>query len=80
MANVAKGLDAGALASLEWTLVRAGVNGAGAPVPPVASADWSPDCRNSLAPVSYEAMGRWMLEEARERKWVRMMPLVSKST
>lgn len=80
MRNVVTGLDGGALASLEWTLVRAAVNGAGEDVPPVASADWAADTKNSMAPVGYEAMGRWMLEEAHDRKWVHAMPLVSKGS
>ncbi len=65
-------------ASLRWTLVRAAVNSRGSAVPPVASADW-PGAQNSWSPVSYEAMGRWMLEESVANDFVRAAPLVSRS-
>jgi nucleoside-diphosphate-sugar epimerase len=80
MRNVVTGLDAGALGSLDWTLVRAAVNGRGENVAPVAARDWTPDTKNSVSPVGYEAMGRWMLEEAHDRKWVKEMPLVSRGS
>lgn len=80
MRNVVKGLGDGAMSSIRWTLVRAAVNGVGEKVPPYASADWTPDSRNSMSPVGYEAMGYWMLEEAHDCKWVKQMPLVSKGT
>ena len=44
---------------------------------PVASADWN-GAANSWSPVSYEAMGRWMLEEAAANEFVRAAPLVSR--
>jgi hypothetical protein len=73
---VVDALGRGAFSSLRWTLVRAGVNSRGKNVPPVASADWD-NAPNSWLPVSYEAMGRWMLEEAAESKFVHAAPLVS---
>lgn len=66
-----------AFSSLRWTLVRAGVNARGKNVRPVSSADWR-GALNSWAPVSYEAMGRWMLEEALANEFVRAAPLVSR--
>ena len=70
-------LGTGAFSSLRWTLVRAGVNSRGKDESPVASADWD-GALNSWFPVSYEAMGRWMLEEASANKFVRTAPLVSR--
>jgi putative NADH-flavin reductase len=70
-------LGNGAFASLRWTLVRAGVNSRGKDERPVASADWD-GALNSWWPVSYEAMGRWMLEEAVANEFVRAAPLVSR--
>jgi putative NADH-flavin reductase len=70
-------LGGGAFASLRWTLVRAGVNSQGSDEPPVASADW-PGALNSWSPVSYAAMGRWMLEEAVANDFVQAAPLVSR--
>ncbi len=70
-------IGAGALSPLRWTLVRAGVNSRGADEPPVASADWNA-AQNSYSPVSYEAMGRWMLEEAAANRFVNAAPLVSR--
>jgi hypothetical protein len=68
----------GAFSSLRWTLVRAGVNASGKEEPPVASADWS-GARNSWLPVSYRAMGQWMIEEAAANRFVKSAPLVSRS-
>lgn len=70
-------LGNGALASLRWTLVRAGLNARGRHEPPVASRDWE-GALNSWSPVSYEAMGRWMLEEAAANEFVHAAPLVSR--
>jgi NAD(P)H-binding len=67
----------GALSSLRWTLVRGGVNAKGKDERPVASADWS-GALNSWLPVSYQAMGRWMIEEAAANRFVRSAPLVSR--
>jgi putative NADH-flavin reductase len=67
----------GAFSSLRWTLVRAGLNSRGKDERPVASADWE-GALNSWSPVSYAAMGRWMLEEAAASKFVRAAPLVSR--
>jgi putative NADH-flavin reductase len=75
--GVIDALGSGALSSLRWTLVRAGLSARGADEPPVASATWE-GALNSYAPVSYEAMGRWMLEEAAVNNFVRMAPLVSR--
>jgi hypothetical protein len=70
-------LGNGAFSSLRWTLVRAGVNSRGKDEHPVASADWE-GALNSWLPVSYEAMGRWMLKEVAANKFVRVAPLVSR--
>jgi hypothetical protein len=70
-------LGKGAFSSLRWTLVRAGVNGRGKDERPVASAEWD-GAVNSWLPVSYAAMGRWMLEEAASNEFVRAAPLVSR--
>lgn len=74
---VVDALGNGALSSLRWTLVRGGLNARGKDEAPVASADWD-GALNSWAPVSYEAMGRWMLEEAVANEFVRAAPLVSR--
>ena len=74
---VADALGNGAFSSLRWTLVRAGVNSRGRDERPVATADWR-GALNSWLPVSYEAMGRWMLEEAVANRFVRAAPLVSR--
>jgi putative NADH-flavin reductase len=74
---VVDALGNGAFASLRWTLVRAGVNFKGKNERPVASADWG-GALNSWMPVSYDAMGRWMLEEAAANDFVREAPLVSR--
>jgi putative NADH-flavin reductase len=74
---VVDALGSGAFSSLRWTLVRAGVNSRGEDERPVASADWD-GAPNSWLPVSYEAMGRWMLEEAAANEFVRAAPLVSR--
>lgn len=74
---VVDALGDGSFSSLNWTLVRAGVNSRAKDEPPAASADWD-GARNSWSPVSYEAMGRWMLEEAVANRFVRSAPLVSR--
>ena len=74
---VVDALGSGAFSSLRWTLVRAAVNARGKDERPVASADWD-GALNSWLPVSYEAMGRWMLEEAAANEFVRAAPLVSR--
>ncbi len=74
---VVDSFGSGAFASLRWTLVRAGVNSKGRDERPVASADWS-GAQNSWLPVSYDAMGRWMLEEAAANDFVFAAPLVSR--
>ncbi len=73
---VVDALGQGAFSTLRWTLVRAGVNARGKNERPAASADWE-GAQNSLSPVSYDAMGRWMLEEAAANEFVRAAPLVS---
>jgi NAD(P)-dependent dehydrogenase (short-subunit alcohol dehydrogenase family) len=70
-------LGNGAFSSLRWTLVRAGLNARGKDERPVASVDWD-GALNSWSPVSYEAMGRWMIEEAAANEFVRAAPLVSR--
>lgn len=74
---VVDALGRGAFSSLRWTLVRGGLNARGKDEPPVASADWA-GALNSWQPVSYRAIGRWMLEEAAANEFVRMAPLVSR--
>ena len=74
---VVDALGDGAFASLRWTLVRAGVNSKGRDERPVASTDWD-GALNSWMPVSYDAMGRWMLEEAASNDFIRAAPLVSR--
>jgi putative NADH-flavin reductase len=74
---VVDALGNGAFSSLRWTLVRAGVNSRGKDEPPVASSDWE-GAQNSWSPVSYEAMGRWMMEEAVADQFVRSAPIVSR--
>lgn len=75
---VVDALGKGAFASLRWTLVRAAVNSRGSDERPVASADW-PGAPNSWLPVSYAAMGRWILEECVANDFVRAAPLVSRA-
>jgi putative NADH-flavin reductase len=74
--SVADALGRGAFPSLRWTLVRGGLNARGSDEPPVASTDWA-DALNSWKPVSYRAMGGWMLQEAAVNEFVRAAPLVS---
>lgn len=74
---VVDALGHGAFASLRWTLVRAGLNSRGKDERPVASTDWD-GALNSWSPVSYESMGRWMLEEVSANEFVRAAPLVSR--
>jgi len=74
---VVDALGSGAFSTLRWTLVRAGVNSRGKDEHPVASADWDGG-QNSWFPVSYEAMARWMLEEAVANQFVCGAPLVSR--
>lgn len=73
---VVNALGNGAYSRLRWTLVRAGVNARGKDVRPVASADWASKL-NSWSPVSYNAMARWMLEEAAANEFVCQSPFVS---
>jgi hypothetical protein len=74
---VTDALGHGAFSSLRWTLVRGGLNSRGKDERPTASANWN-GALNSWSPVSYEAMGRWMLEEAAANEFVRAAPLVSR--
>jgi NAD(P)-dependent dehydrogenase (short-subunit alcohol dehydrogenase family) len=74
---VVDALGDGAFSSLRWTLARGGVNARGKDEPPVASASWD-GALNSWSPVSYAAMGRWMLEEADANQFVHAAPLVSR--
>lgn len=74
---VVDAIGRGAFSSLRWTLVRGGLNARGKDERPVASADWA-GALNSWMPVSYRAMGRWMLEEAAANEYVRAAPLVSR--
>ena len=75
--SVIDALGNGAFSSLRWTLVRGGLNSRGKDERPVATVDWD-GALNSWSPVSYDAMGRWMLEEAAANEFVRAAPLVSR--
>jgi len=75
--TIVDAIGRGDFASLRWTLVRAAVNSRGFHERPIASADWV-GALNSWSPVSYAAMGRWMLEEAVANEFVRAAPLVSR--
>lgn len=75
--SVVDALGRGAFSSLRWTLVRGGLNARGRDEPPVASAEWA-GATNSWMPVSYRAMGRWMLAEAAAGEYLRAAPLVSR--
>lgn len=70
-------LGNGAFSLLRWTLVRGGLNARGKDERPVASAQWK-GALNSWLPVSYQSMGRWMLEEAVANEFIRAAPLVSR--
>ncbi|MCC2676822.1 MAG: hypothetical protein K0R58_3769 [Ramlibacter sp.] len=70
-------LGRGSFSTLCWTVARAATNARGRDEPPVASAGWD-GALNSWWPVSYECMGRWMLEEAAGNRFVRAAPLVSR--
>jgi uncharacterized protein YbjT (DUF2867 family) len=75
---VVDALGHGALGTVQWTLVRGGLTARGSNEPPVAALDWSEGV-NSWFPVSYEAMGRWLLEEAAAKQFVGAAPLVSRA-
>ena len=74
---VVTALGNGAFSSLRWTLVRALVNSRGKDERPVASAEFD-SALNSWWAVSYQAMGRWMLEEAAANEFVLAAPVVSR--
>jgi hypothetical protein len=74
---VVDALDGGAFSAVRWTLVRAGLNSRGKNEAPAAAADW-PCASNSWMPVSYEAMARWMIQEATANQFVKAAPLVSR--
>lgn len=76
MQGVADEINRGVLSGLDWTLVRAGVNAAGADVRPRATMSWQ---EVSYLAVSYRAMARWMLEESVENAFVQAAPLVSRA-
>lgn len=67
----------GAFSRVRWTIARAGLNSRGKNEPPVAAADWA-GAQNSWMPVSYDAMARWMLEEATDNQYVGAAPIVSR--
>lgn len=75
---VADALGHGAFARLRWTLVRAGVNSKGIHERPAASHDWR-GAVNSMTPVSYDALARWMLAEIIANDFIRAAPIVSRS-
>ena len=74
---VVDALASGAFPSLRWTLVRASVNYFGKDERPVASAAHD-SALNSWRAVSYQAMGRWMLEEAAAHEFVLAAPVVTR--
>lgn len=73
----ADAIGRGAFSSVRWTLVRGGLNSRGKNEAPVSAVDW-PGALNSWMPVSYEAMARWMIEEAAAGRYVKAAPLVSR--
>ncbi|KAI8894784.1 hypothetical protein BC833DRAFT_196810 [Globomyces pollinis-pini] len=75
--DVSRALGNGALSSVDWTLVRAAVHQTGVDEEPAAALDWS-DKKNSYSAVSYKSMGKWMLQEAFTREFVKKAPLVSR--
>lgn len=74
---VVDAIASGAFAAVRWTLVRAGLNSRGKNEAPVAAADWA-GALNSWMPVSYDAIARWMIEEAAADEFVKAAPLVSR--
>lgn len=66
----------GKLNDLSWTIVRAAVNSKGADVDSVCSENW--EGTNSMSPVSYSSMAKWMLKEAAESRYIHKFPVVSK--
>ena len=76
---VADAIGNGELSSLRWTLVRAAVSPHGKDEAPVASREFDKSV-NSLFPVSYKAMGKWMLEESVANAFVCAAPAVSRRT
>ncbi|MGJ8690477.1 MAG: NAD(P)-dependent oxidoreductase [Gammaproteobacteria bacterium] len=74
---VVNALGSGALPNIRWTLVRASVNSKGIDQAPVATKHFDRKV-NSFSPVSYHAMGQWMLEEAAGNKFVHQAPVVSR--
>jgi uncharacterized protein YbjT (DUF2867 family) len=74
---VVDALDRGAFSAVRWTLVRAGLNSRGKNEAPATSADW-PGTLNSWMPVSYDAMARWMIDEATANQFVKAAPCVSR--
>lgn len=77
MRAVVDAIGDGQLSGLRWTLVRAGVNSRGKDERPVALKEFAKKL-NSLAPVSYKAMARWMLEETMSNEFVYAAPAVSR--
>lgn len=73
---VVDALGRGEFSSLQWTLVRGGLNAHGKDEVPVASLTWDSGI-NSWMPVSYWGMARWMLSEAAIGKFIQAAPLVS---
>ena len=73
---VVDALGRGEFSSLQWTLVRGGLNARGKDDVPVASSSWA-SALNSWMPVSYRSMARWMLEEVSTGKFIQAAPLVS---
>ncbi len=73
---VVDALGRGEFSSLQWTLVRGGLNARGKDDVPVASSSWA-SALNSWMPVSYRSMARWMLEEVSMGKFIQAAPLVS---
>ncbi|KAI8618787.1 hypothetical protein BC830DRAFT_1165906 [Chytriomyces sp. MP71] len=74
---VSAALGEGTWKELKWTLVRAACYPSGAEEDAVAAENWNAGL-NSYMPVSFKAMGRWMLQEAAESHFIRLSPLVSR--
>ncbi|MGD1855006.1 MAG: NAD(P)-dependent oxidoreductase [Leptolyngbyaceae cyanobacterium] len=74
---VVDALGRGEFSSLQWTLVRGGLNARGKDDVPVASSTWA-NALNSWMPVSYRSMAQWILEEVSMGRFIQAAPLVSR--
>lgn len=77
MQAVVDAIAEGQLADIRWTLIRAGVNSKGKHVPPIASDHYNKKTQ-TLMPVSYKSMAKWMLEEVEKNLFVNAAPAVTR--